>query len=91
MNPIKIDLEGGKGYVGLGDLVMLAWLAEGCRLAGQSITFHRTRNPELMSLFGLTVDPEPGGVRTLGGRRMLVFRSNWVHRVPLCRTVSRAL
>lgn len=60
---IKLDLEGGKGYAGLGDIVMLAWLAEGCRRAGQAITFHRTRNPELMDLFGLTADPEPGGIQ----------------------------
>jgi hypothetical protein len=60
--PLKIDLEGHKGYAGLGDIVMLAWLAEGCRRAGERVTFHRTRNLELMELFGLSVDPEPGGV-----------------------------
>lgn len=60
--PIKIDLEGGKGYAGLGDIVMLAWLAEGCRRAGQPLVFHRTRNLELAALFGLPTDPEPGGV-----------------------------
>ncbi len=60
---IKIDLESGKGYAGLGDICTLAWLAEGCARAGQPLTFHRKRNPELMALFGLTVDPEPGGVR----------------------------
>ncbi|HVK09763.1 MAG TPA: glycosyltransferase family 9 protein [Gemmataceae bacterium] len=61
-NPLKIDLETYKGYAGLGDIVMLAWLAEGCRRAGQSLVFHRKRDLELMDLFGLTADPEPGGV-----------------------------
>ncbi len=60
--PLTIDLEGAKGYAGLGDIVMLAWLAEGCRRAGQAVRFHRTRNLDLMALFGLDVDPEPGGV-----------------------------
>src|SRR5687767_9811373 len=60
--PLKIDLENYKGYSGLGDIVMLAWLAEGCRRAGQAVRFHRTRNLDLMEMFGLTVDPEPGGV-----------------------------
>ena len=60
--PLKIDLEGGKGYTGLGDLVMLAWLAEGCRRVGQPIRFHRTRHLDLTSVLGLAVDPEPGGV-----------------------------
>lgn len=61
--PIKIDLEGGTGYVGLGDLVMLAWLAEGSRRAGQSVAFHRTRSQELLDLLPLTIDPVPGGTR----------------------------
>jgi hypothetical protein len=61
-DPIKIDLENYKGYSGLGDIVTLAWLAEGCRRAGQTVTFHRKRNLELTVMFGLTVDPEPGGV-----------------------------
>jgi hypothetical protein len=60
--PLKIDLENYKGYSGLGDIVMLAWLAEGCRRAGQPVRFHRTRNLDLMEMFGLTIDPEPGGV-----------------------------
>jgi Glycosyltransferase family 9 (heptosyltransferase) len=60
---IKIDLESEKGYAGLGDICVLAWLAEGCARAGQPLTFHRRRNLELMALFGLEVDPEPGGVR----------------------------
>lgn len=60
---ITIDLESEKGYAGLGDICALAWLAEGCARAGQPLTFHRRRNLELMALFGLTVDPEPGGVR----------------------------
>jgi hypothetical protein len=62
-DPIKIDLESGKAYVGLGDICMLAWLAEGCGRAGQPLTFHRTRNLDVTALFGLTVDPEPGGIR----------------------------
>lgn len=62
-NSITIDLEGGKGYAGLGDIVMLAWLAEGCRRAGQSVAFHRTRNPDLLALFELAVHPVPGGVK----------------------------
>jgi hypothetical protein len=59
---LKIDLESCKGYSGLGDIVMLSWLAEGCRREGQPIVFHRKRNLDLMGLFGLTADPEPGGV-----------------------------
>lgn len=62
-DPIKIDLESDKGYSGLGDICMLAWLAEGCARAGQQLTFHRTRNLDVMALFGLAVDPEPGGIR----------------------------
>jgi hypothetical protein len=65
-DPIKIDLEIDKGYSGLGDICMLAWLAEGCGRVGQRLTFHRKRNLELMALFGLGVDPEPGGVRLDG-------------------------
>jgi len=61
-DPLKIDLESTKGYSGLGDIVMLSWLAEGCRRADQPIRFHRKRNLELMELVGLTVDPEPGGL-----------------------------
>ena len=60
---IKIDLESEKGYAGLGDICMLAWLAEGCARVGQPLTFHRRRNLKLMEMFGLSVDPEPGGVR----------------------------
>ena len=60
---IKIDLESKKGYAGLGDICMLAWLADGCARAGRPLTFHRKRHLELMALFGLTVDPEPGGIR----------------------------
>lgn len=62
MDPLKIDLEVTNGYSGLGDIAMLAWLAEGCRRAGQPLRFHRTRNLELMALFDLAVDPEPGGI-----------------------------
>lgn len=61
-NPIKIDLETYKGYSGLGDIVMLSWLAEGCRRAGRPLVFHRKRDLELMDLFGLIADPEPGGI-----------------------------
>src|SRR5687767_2597238 len=60
---MKIDLESGEGYAGLGDICMLAWLAEGCARAGQPLTFHRKRNLDVMALFGLTVDPQSGGVR----------------------------
>lgn len=63
---LKLDLETGKGYAGLGDIVMLSWLAEGCRRAGQSLVIHRKRDAELAALIGVTLDPEPGGV-TLDG------------------------
>ena len=64
---IKIDLEVDKGYGGLGDICMLAWLAEGCARAGQPpLSFHRRRSLDLMAMFGLAVDPEPGGVRLDG-------------------------
>jgi hypothetical protein len=62
-NPIKIDLESTKAYAGLGDIVMLSWLAEGCRKAGRRFTVHRTRNLDLAGLFGLEADPAPGGVQ----------------------------
>src|SRR4051812_24751915 len=60
--PLKIDLETGKGYAGLGDIVMLAWLAEGCRRAGGPFVVHRKRDAELATLVGVELDPEPGGV-----------------------------
>ena len=59
---LKIDIESGKAYSGLGDIAMLAWLAEGCRRAGRAVAFHRLRNRELADVLGLPVDPEPGGV-----------------------------
>src|SRR5215207_5070115 len=59
---MKIDLESPKYYRGLGDIVMLAWLAEGAKEGPDPITFHRTNNLELMRLLGLPVDPEPGGI-----------------------------
>jgi hypothetical protein len=62
MTLVKIDIETCKGYAGLGDIVMLAWLAEGCRRAGQGFTAYRTRDLELAALFGLPVTAEPGGV-----------------------------
>ena len=43
--PLKIDLERQKGYSGLGDIVMLAWLAEGCRRAGQPVTLPPDAEP----------------------------------------------
>ena len=66
MTPLKIDLEAGTGYAGLGDIVTLAWLAAGCARAGRPLAFHRTRNLDLMAVCGLAVDPEPGGVRLDG-------------------------
>lgn len=59
---MKIDLESPRYYRGLGDIVMLAWLAAGARQGPDPISFHRTNNLELMRLLGLDVDPEPGGV-----------------------------
>src|SRR4051812_29106119 len=59
---IKIDIETKKGYSGLGDIASLAWLAEACRETDHPLVFHRLRNLELMTMFGLTADPEPGGV-----------------------------
>lgn len=59
---MKLDIETARYYSGLGDIVMLAWLAEGARAAGEPITFHRKRDLVLMELMGLSVDPEPGGV-----------------------------
>jgi hypothetical protein len=59
-NSITIDLESTKAYSGLGDIVMLAWLAEGCRRTGKRVAAHRTRNLDLMELFGLEADPGPG-------------------------------
>jgi ADP-heptose:LPS heptosyltransferase len=53
---MKLDIETARYYSGLGDIVMLAWLAE-----ARTITFHRKRDLELMRLLGLTVDPLPGG------------------------------
>lgn len=60
--PLTVDLERGKGYAGLGDLVMLGWLAEGGRRAGRPLRFHRTRSLDLAALVGLDVTAEPGGV-----------------------------
>ena len=51
------------GLSGLGDLVMLSWLAEGCRRSGRPFAVYRSRNRDLMDLFGLESVTEPGGVR----------------------------
>jgi len=59
---MKIDAETARYYSGLGDLVMLAWLAAGAEAGPDPLTFHRKRDLELMALLGLHVDPEPGGV-----------------------------
>jgi hypothetical protein len=59
---VKIDLERAQYYRGLGDIAMLAWLAEGAEAGGTPLVFYRTRDLELMRLLGLRVDSEPGGV-----------------------------
>jgi hypothetical protein len=59
---MKIDLQTPRYYRGLGDVVMWAWLAEGCRGTADPLVFHRTGDPELLGLLGLPVDPEPGGL-----------------------------
>jgi hypothetical protein len=59
---MKIELEGVQYYRGLGDIAMLAWLAEGSKAGPDPITFHRTNNLDLMHLLGLSVDSEPGGI-----------------------------
>jgi ADP-heptose:LPS heptosyltransferase len=59
---MKIDIETARYYTGLGDIVMLAWLAEGAKAVGAPFVFHRKRDLVLMELLGLNVDPEPGGV-----------------------------
>src|SRR5215218_4738122 len=60
--PMKIELEGVQYYRGLGDIAMLAWLAEGSQAGPDPITFHRTNNLDLMHLLGLSVDSAPGGI-----------------------------
>ena len=60
--PMKLDIETAKYYSGLGDIVMLAWLAEGAKAGPSSMVFHRKRDLELMTLLGLQVDAEPGGI-----------------------------
>jgi len=57
-----INLDTAKYYSGLGDLVMWAWLAEGCKNSGDPIVFHRKRDLEFMALLGLQIEPEPGGI-----------------------------
>jgi ADP-heptose:LPS heptosyltransferase len=59
---MKLDIESAKYYGGLGDIVMLAWLAEGAKAGPSPIVFHRKRDLELMTLLGLQVDAEPGGI-----------------------------
>ena len=59
---MKIDLQSPQYYRGLGDIVMLAWLAEGSKSGPNPMTFHRTQNLDLMGLLGLLVDREPGGI-----------------------------
>ena len=59
---MKLNINGSKGYTGLGDIVTLAWLAQGARNGPDPIVFHRTRNLDLMALFRLAVDAEPGGI-----------------------------
>jgi hypothetical protein len=59
---MKIDLETAKYYTGLGDFVLLAWLAAGVKASADPLTFHRTRDLALLNMLGLQVDPEPGGL-----------------------------
>ena len=59
---LKIDLERGQYYRGLGDITMLAWLAAGAESGPSPLFFHRTRDLDLMRLLGLKADAEPGGV-----------------------------
>ncbi len=59
---MTLNLESARYYSGLGDIVLLAWIAAGCRGASHSLRFHRTRDLELMGLLGLDVDSQPGGV-----------------------------
>lgn len=61
--PLKLDLDSGKCYTGLGDLVMLSWLIAGRRDVERPIHIHRTRNLDLAKLLDLPIDPEPGGLR----------------------------
>ncbi|WP_157369924.1 glycosyltransferase family 9 protein [Zavarzinella formosa] len=59
---MKIDIETVRYYSGLGDLVMLAWLAEGSKTGSDPLVFHRKRDPGLTELLGMQTDLEPGGV-----------------------------
>ena len=59
---MKINLEGVQYYSGLGDIVLHAWLAEGCKSGPDPLVYHRTRNLELFSLLNLSVESTPGGI-----------------------------
>src|SRR5687768_16688551 len=59
---MKIELEGVQYDRGLGDIDMLAWLAEGSKAGPDPLVFHRTENLDLMRLLGLDVVSEPGGI-----------------------------
>ena len=59
---MKIDIDTARYYSGLGDLAMLAWLAEGCKNGSDPLVFHRKRDIGVTELLGLRIDPEPGGI-----------------------------
>src|SRR5262245_12963658 len=59
---MKIDAETARYYSGLGDLVMLAWLAHGAHSHANPMVFHRKRDLALTSLLNLAVDDQPGGI-----------------------------
>jgi Glycosyltransferase family 9 (heptosyltransferase) len=59
---MKIDLDSSRYYRGLGDIVMLSWLAEGARTSDKPLTFHRTKDVDLLRLLGMECADDPGGL-----------------------------
>lgn len=58
----RINTTLGKGYVGIGDMVSLAWIAEGTRGSPDPITFYaRGANRTVLQLLGQEVTDQPEG------------------------------
>lgn len=58
----RINTTIGDGYIGLGDMVSLAWVAEGTRETADPISFYaKGNNHTVLKLLGQEVSDEPSG------------------------------
>jgi hypothetical protein len=68
----RIDTTVGEYYTGLGDIISLAWIAEGARDTGAAIGFYATgANYAVLKLLGQDVANEPSGTEVVIGSAYL--------------------